>query len=103
MKDKTLETIALILIITGIIILGYIVLTQQQTNIFFKENTNNGYLQGTLTKKTFSEDSGFSYAEIYSCQQFSGFYEGNINITKGQKISVKGTYDGESLFIDDYK
>jgi len=104
MKDETLERIALLTIIAGLI-LGYIlVLDFKPTNAhYLTTEDNNAYLEGIINKKRYNEESGWSMLEITTCKNTTSFYKGEINKNEKDKIYIQGTFDGDKFSINKYK
>jgi len=104
MNDEILERIALVTIILGLI-LGYILVLdfEPKDAHYLTTEDNNAYLEGTITKKRYNNESGWSMMEIKTCKSTKSFYKGEIKKGEQDKIYIKGTYNGETFIIDNYK
>jgi len=104
MNDEILERIALITIILGLI-LGYILMLdfKPKDAHYLNKEDKNAYLEGTITKKRYNNESGWSMLEIKTCKNTTSFYKGTIQKKEQDKIYIQGTYDGNTFSINKYK
>lgn len=96
MNDNSLEILALIAIIFGLIIAFFFVLDYEPTDGFFlNKDDSNIYFSGEVIKKSYNFESGYTFLELNACRTFNAFYEGEIG--NGSKISFSGEYN-EGVF-----
>lgn len=104
MKDEELERLALLATIAGLILIIIIMPKYEFVDAhYLTENDNKAFLEGTINKKTYSEETGWSAIEITTKKTTTSFYEGKINKEEGDTIHLKGNYHEGTFTIKEYK
>jgi hypothetical protein len=104
MKDEQLERIALIATISGLLLILLLMPKYEAVDAhYLTEDENKAYLKGTITRKTYNNESGWSYAEIETCRNTKSFYEGEIEKETGEEIHIQGSYHDNKFSIKTYK
>ena len=70
---------------------------------YLQEDDNNAFLEGTIRRNTYSEESGWSVLEIKTQKTTTSFYKGKINKDEGDTIHIKGSYYDGTFTIKEYK
>lgn len=95
MKESFIETIALISIILGLILLFFLILDYTPIDAHITNEDSNSYLNGVIVKKVYSENKSILYLEVESTKIISAYYDENINYSIGDTIKLKGEmYNG---------
>jgi len=103
-KDNELERIALIATIIGLILILIMMPKYEPVDAHYLTNDdNNAYLEGTIVKKSYNDETGWSYLEINTCKNTKSFYNGEIPLQEKEKIHIQGTYQNNVFNIKKYK
>ena len=70
---------------------------------YLTENDNNAFLEGTIKRKNYNEESGWSFLEIRTYKTTKSFYKGNVTKKEGDTIHIKGSYHEGTFSIKEYK
>ena len=104
MEDEKLERIALLATITGLILIIILMPKYEAVDAHhLTENDNKAYLEGTITRKSYNEETGWSYLEINTCKNTKSFHKGEIPREEGEIIYIQGTYQDNVFSIKKYK
>ena len=103
MRDETLELLGLIGILIGMIVAYFLVLDYEPVDAFYFDEDDNAFIEGTIKRKSYNPDSGWTYLEVYSCREFKAFYEGEILKGEGDEVMVKGRVEKGVLSAESIK
>ena len=104
MEDTQLERLALLTIIVGLILIMIMMPAYDAVDAhYLQENDNKAFLEGTIQRNSYREESGWSALEIRTEKITTSFYEGKIDKKEGEKIYIKGSYHDETFTIKEYK
>jgi len=101
MQDAIIEYAALSLIIMGLVIGFFFVLDNSSADAFFVSSDDNAFIDGSVLTAGYSENKDWSYFEIYSCRTFSAGMNGQVNVSEGDLVQIKGSYSDGFFFVDE--
>lgn len=102
MDDFTLELIALISIIAGLIIGFFLVFNYTPMNAFFlEEDDDNSYIEGYVLQKNVK--TNYTLLKIYGCRSFDAYSEIKIDKKVNDSLIIMGSFSDNLFIVESYK
>ncbi|MFA6072573.1 MAG: hypothetical protein WC758_00470 [Candidatus Woesearchaeota archaeon] len=102
MNDSTIEIVALLSIILGLLIGFLFIFDFEPIDVTtLQEDDNNVFLSGIIIQKNQKEN--YTLIKIQGCRDFDTYFEGRINKNIGDKITIQGSFTDNFFIIEEYK